>query len=110
MIFTVAIVVVNTSAFVDPRLDSSTPLVREILNKTAHNRDSFGVLTTTVVPQTKYEISSALREFIEKKSVDWILLVGGIGFENSGQTPEVKNQCPVLLRPRLQAPLPRLGN
>lgn len=94
MIFTVAIVVVNTSAFVDPRLDSSTPLIRDILNKTARNRDSFGVLTTTVVPQTKDEISSTLGDFIEKNSVDWILVVGGIGFENSGQTPEVRHPCP----------------
>lgn len=88
MIFTVGLVVVNGDAFVDHRRDTLTPLVRSILNRTAHSPDSFEIVTAAVVPQIKGDISSIVSNLIVSNSVDWILVVGGIGFEDSDQTPE----------------------
>lgn len=91
MVFTVAVVNVSQKAFVDPRLDASTPAIRNILSRTAPDEDSFQILTATIVPQIQEEISSTVKNLLERKSVDWIIVVGGIGFEESDCTPEVND-------------------
>lgn len=92
MIFTVAIVIVNGEAFVDPRLDTLTPVVRDILRRTAHDRDSFEILTVNIVPRIREEIGDVVRNLIERNSVDLILVVGGIGFDDNDCTPEASTQ------------------
>lgn len=89
MILTVATVIVNSDAFVDPRLDSSTPIIRDILSKTSSSPDSFELIVTNVVPQNEDDIRNAVRVLVERDSVDWIIVVGGIGFEDRECTPEV---------------------
>lgn len=89
MIFTVAVVVVIGEILVDGELDTSSPVIQHILSTTAHNQDSFEVLTVNIVPQSKEEISSLVRNVIDSNSVDWIVVVGGIGFEDNDCTPEV---------------------
>lgn len=88
MIFTVGIVVVNDKAFVDPRLDTATPIIRGILNRTAQDPASFAILTVNIVPESKEEILSVVRGWIQTSSVDWIVVVGGTGFEQNDYTPE----------------------
>lgn len=89
MIFTVAAVVVDSAAFVDPTLDVATPIIRDNLSSTARDRDSFELASTRVVPPSVEEIRTTVRTLIESNSVDWILVVGGIGFEARDYTPEV---------------------
>lgn len=96
MIFTVGIVVVNGEAFVDPRLDTSTPVIRDIVSETARDQDSFEFLTVEIVPRGTEEISNAVRNMIERNSLNLVLVVGGIGFEESDCTPEVRS----LFRPK----------
>lgn len=92
MIFTVAAVIVNSQAFVDPRLDTSTPIVRDVLRRSASGHDSFELLTADIMSQSEVEIRNAVRNLIRGNSVDWILIVGGIGFEDRECTPEVCRQ------------------
>ena len=89
MILTIAVVVVNSEAFVDPRLDTSTSVIRDVFHKTAGDRDSFELLTTNVVAQSEEDIARAVSILIERSSVDWIIVVGGIGFERRDCTPRV---------------------
>lgn len=89
MILTVAAVIVDSDTFVDPRLDTSTPIIRNILSKTSRNPDPFELIATNVVPQQAEGIRNAVRSLIERDSIDWILVVGGIGFEDHECTPEV---------------------
>lgn len=91
MILTVGAVIVNSEAFVDPRLDTSTRIIREIMTRTSRNPDSFEVITTNVILQNEGDIRDAVRALIERESVDWILVVGGIGFEDNECTPEVSH-------------------
>lgn len=91
MIFTVGVVVVNEEAFVDPRLDIETPVIREILSGTAQDPDSFEILTVNVVPQREEEILIVVRNLIETSSVDWIVVIGGIGLHVSDCAPEVSD-------------------
>lgn len=92
MIFTVAVVIVNQDAFVDPRLDNSARVIRDILSRTADtSQDSFEVLTANVLPQNAGEIRSYVKNLLEMSSVDWILVIGGVGFEDDDCTPEVSD-------------------
>lgn len=90
MIFTVALVVVDAEAFVDPRLDTSIPVIRNTLTRTAHDQDSFQILTVNILPQNEEEVSVVVTKLIETNSLDWIIVVGGIGFEETDCTPEVR--------------------
>lgn len=90
MIFTVAVVIVDSNAFVDPRLDTLTPIIRNVLRKTTGESDSFEVITANVVPQHEEDIRTVVKDVIRRNSVDWILVVGGIGFEGQDCTPEVR--------------------
>lgn len=94
MIITVAAVIVNTEAFVDPRLDTSTPIIRDVLSKIAAGGDSVKLLVTSVVSESEDGIRNAVKDLIRKNSVDWILVVGGIGFEDRSCTPEVCRRLP----------------
>lgn len=89
MIVTVAVVIVNPEAFVDPRLDTSTPIIRDALRGTTTSGDSFELLAITILSQSEDGIRSTVRDLIGRNSVDWILVVGGIGFEDNDCTPEV---------------------
>src|ERR1700712_1328894 len=89
MIFTVAVVVVNPEAFVDPRLDTLTPIIRDIFRRTAGDQDSFEVLSVEILPLGEGEIRSSVRDLTSRSTVDWVLVVGGIGFEDNECTPEV---------------------
>lgn len=82
----------NGEAYVDPRLDTSTPAIRDIFSRTAHDRDSFEILTVNIAPQSEEGIRTVVRNLIETSSVDWIVVVGGIGFEESDYTPEMSVQ------------------
>lgn len=99
MIATVAVVIVNSEAFVDPRLDTSTPTIRDIFSKAVGDGDSFQLLTISNVSQSEDAIRSAVRDLItgRRNSVDWILVVGGIGFEDGECTPEVRQRLRGLL-------------
>lgn len=97
MIVTVAAVIVNSEAFVDPRLDTSTPTIRDIFSKAVGDGDSFQLLTISNVSQSEDAIRSAVRDLIRRNSVDWILVVGGIGFEDGECTPEVRQRSRGLL-------------
>lgn len=101
MIFTVAVVIVNGEACVDPRLDDTAPVIRDVLTSTAHDPDSFETLSVAAVPQNVEEISSTVRSLIKRNSVDFILVVGGIGFEDSDCTPEVSHS---FMRPMRRNP------
>src|ERR1700709_2520268 len=89
MIFTVAVVVADSEAFVDPRLDSATPIIRDVFGATVRDRDSFELVGVRAAPQSVEEIRTAVTSMMEGGSVDWILVVGGIGFERRDCTPEV---------------------
>lgn len=91
MIVTVGAVIVNSDAFVDPRFDTSTPIIRDIFRRTAGARNSFEILAVHIVPQSEDDIRSAVRDMIRKSTLDLVLVVGGIGFEDRQCTPEV---CP----------------
>lgn len=91
MVISVAVVIVNSEAFVDPRLDTSTPIIRDVLRQTAGDRDSFEVTSTHVISQNEENIRETVRLLIKRNFVDWILVVGGIGFEDKDCTPEVRN-------------------
>lgn len=92
MIFTVAVVIVNSEVFVGPKLDAATPVIRKILSRTAPNRDSFELVGTRVVPQSVEEIRTIVRTLVESNSVDWILVVGGTGFEPRNYAPVVSRR------------------
>lgn len=92
MIVTVAAVIVNSEAFVDPRLDTTTHVIRDVLRRTAASNNPFELITTNIVSQSEDGIRSAVRDLIERNSVDWILVVGGIGFEDRECTPEVRHR------------------
>ena len=89
MILTVAIVIVNPETFVDPRLDTLTPIIRDVFRRTTGDQDSFEVLSVQVAPLAEEGIRSSVRGLISRNTVDWILVVGGIGFEDHQCTPEV---------------------
>lgn len=82
---------VNGEAFVDPRRDIATTIIRDIFSSTARNQDSFQILSENVVTESTEEISTVVRNLIKTNSVDWIVVVGGIGFEESDCTPEVSD-------------------
>lgn len=89
MIFTVAAVVVDSEAFVDSKRDIATSIVRDVLGGTARDDGSFEITSTRIVPHSVEEIRSTVKTLVENSFVDWIIVVGGIGFENHACTPEV---------------------
>lgn len=97
MIFTVSVVIVDSEAFVDPRLDTATHIIRDSLGSAARDLGSYELISTCVVPQNVEEIRNTVRTLVEGNSVDWILVVGGIGFEARDCTPEV---CRMLKKER----------
>lgn len=88
MIFSVAIVIVDVEASLDPQLDAWTPIIRDIFDKNAHDQDSFDILTVERVPHIVEEISGVVRDLMQRNTVDLILVTGGIGFEENDCTPE----------------------
>lgn len=52
-------------------------VIRDVLRKTAKDNDSFEVLTVDIVSHGEEDIRRAVRILVERKSFDWILVVGG---------------------------------
>lgn len=96
MIFTVAVIIVDGESFVDPRLDTLTPVIREAFEWGSNNQFSFEILTVSFAPHGEEGIRSLVRENLERNPVDLTVVVGGIGFEDEDCTPEVT--CPLKLK------------
>lgn len=74
MIFTVTVVIVNSEAFIDPALDVSATMIRDVFRTAASNHESFEVTTVTFLPQSEDHIRNSMREILENNSVIGFLL------------------------------------
>jgi len=92
--FTVALLIVSTTASKDPSTDSSSTLLRSFFaNENESNPGSkwawSGDIETKIVGDDQAAIEAAVIEWADKKKINLIVTTGGTGFSVTDCTPEV---------------------
>lgn len=98
----VAILVVSTTAAIDPTADKSTALLRAFLAASSHESLIWEVADSRIVSDDAAAIQAVIREWTAVGSnINLVLTTGGTGFAVSDVTPEA-------VKPLLQKKAPGL--